>query len=49
LGNWHQKWVNIGNWKQTRPRNGRLFELGNNWEQQLRPRSGRFLEFKQLL
>jgi hypothetical protein len=36
LGNWHQKWVTIGNyWKQTQPRTGRLFELGNNWEQQL--------------
>jgi hypothetical protein len=32
--------------KQLGPQNGRLLELGNNWEQQLRARSGRLFEGK---
>ncbi len=32
--------------QQLGPQNGRLHELGNNWEQQLQPRSGRLFEGK---
>jgi hypothetical protein len=40
-------WVSFGQWgQQLGPRSGRLLELGNNCEQQLRARSGRLFEGK---